>query len=122
MKLLPIIILAMFVSGYTYAQQPTKEQKERMLRFFINKADRAVFSDSILSYYGNVRLNILGSVARCDSAFVHIIGHNMNDITSAKTSTIEANLNATLKGNVKIWGADELVVYADSLYIDLAGK
>lgn len=122
MKRLHIVIVAMFISGYTYAQQPSQEQQERMSRFFVNKADRAVFSDSILSYYGNVGLNILGSVARCDSAFVRIIGHNMNDITSAKTSTIEASLNATLKGNVKIWGADELVVYADSLYIDLAGK
>lgn len=107
----------MLTSTGITAQQNDREKKEAyMSRFFIERADHYIDKDSVMLYSGNVNLTILGNASRCDTAIVIFRGNGISE--GDKPSNIEM-LYATLKGNIRIQGTDNLVIYADSLYVDL---
>jgi len=117
MKYILIIISIILTSTGVTAQQTDRQRlKTQMSWFFIERADHYIDRDSVMRYSGNVILTVLGNAARCDTAIVIFRGNGISEAN--KTANIEM-LNATLKGNVRIQGTDNLVIYADSLYIDL---
>lgn len=102
------------------AQQMDRQKIEtHMSRFFIESANHYIDRDSVMLYSGNISLTVLGNAARCDTAIVIFRGNGISE--GNKTANIEM-LNATLKGNIRIQGTDNLVIYADSLYVDLNKK
>lgn len=113
-----LIILTIMLMGHSVSAQQTNREKLKtyMSQFFIERADHYIDRDSVMRYSGNVNLTILGNAARCDTAIVIFRGNGISE--GNKTANIEM-LHATLKGNIRIQGMDNMVIYADSLYIDL---
>lgn len=116
MKCILIIFTTMLTSTGVTAQTYQEKPKGYISRFFIESANHYIDRDSVMRYSGNVILTILGNAARCDTAIVIFRGNGISE--GRKTANIEM-LNATLKGNIRIQGTDNIVIHADSLYIDL---